>query len=163
MPSPELIPKTLLGYLVISWLLRSARNAKARRTANALVFDATTTAKAMMFAATGAFCAASIYSASSDAFVPTIFFAVLTAISCFALPSTVLVDQRGVGAQHWWGHKVQIPWTYVQRVEYRPRSSTTVVVANNGQKITHSGLHRDSDGFREACERLTHKAIHVTI
>jgi len=65
----------------------------------------------------------------------------------FALPGSIVLDERGVRQHYWWGRNKQIPWSDVASAVHDPRNKYTVVYGKNGGTISFSPYLADQGRF----------------
>jgi hypothetical protein len=155
------IPSGLLIYGIISGLLSSARNAKVKTIGSAKVFDAKPTLKALIILAAFGFAIGSFFVLfiRPPSWPGAILFACLSLCGIVGFPNPIILTAERIEEVKWWGRQTSIRWSDVERVEFHKGPTTTVVVAKNGKKISHSGFHAATEQFREECSRLSHHQI----
>jgi hypothetical protein len=152
------IPSTLLTYLVVTGLVKSAATAKAKRRGDVISFGPLATIRTLLGVATVGFATASIYACfgSPRSSVAASIFALISVSGALGVPSEIMVSEEGIKQIKWWGATLFMAWPIVTTIEVHKGSSTTIVRDSMNRKIVHSGFNRDPQSFREICQQRTH-------
>lgn len=155
MQSASYVPSGLIVYLAITWLLRNAKESKAKSKDDTKIFEGTTAVRAILLMCILGFAVGSLYVSFTPPFsvAGATIFGLIAIAGTAAFPSPIFLGPAGIGQVYWWGGKVFLRWDDIVRVEFHRGPSTTVVVNRQGNRIVHSGFHRGRAEFIDICQR----------
>jgi hypothetical protein len=151
------LPSGLIVYLVVHRLLDAAQAGRARKDGTASLFEVSKAIRSLVVLATvgSGLAAAFILATGRRDITGLLIFGILMVIGLLSYPAVIIVNENGVREQTWWQGGRLIPWSKVARIEYHRGPRTTVLVSEDGKKISHTGFHSGSAEFREMCIRST--------
>jgi hypothetical protein len=158
------VPSGLLVYLIIAALINVSAHTKAVRAKDTLLFGPTLMIRLLFIAIVLGFSAGAIYVAFETPPYPmgVVILGIISILGTIGIPPNILVTSTEVIESKWWGSKSTIPWKDISRIVYRKKSHETVVIGKAGDRVVHSGLNRDSIGFRTYCEKRTGQKVTVS-